>query len=98
MEVPKFIYDLELYAKDEKFVKRVSELIRHWGKTYKHVNVEAEIRKAHTWEVCNPSKRKKDRAKFLNNWLNRADTNNAARSGSLRETLAVRNDDLSDLE
>ena len=69
--VPKELADLELYAEDEKLCGRWHELMQAWKVAYPKLDVVAEVRKAHAWEVCQPI-RKKDRAAFLRRWLNKA--------------------------
>jgi len=70
--------NLQLYAVDAKLCARWPELIRTWEGTYLGMDVIAEVKKAHAWEVANPKKRKKDRAAFLGSWLSRATIDPAA--------------------
>ncbi|RJQ29186.1 hypothetical protein C4571_02000 [Candidatus Parcubacteria bacterium] len=69
--IPPFFSQLELYRNDKKLCGRICQLLPAWKSAFPAVDVEAEIRKAHAWEVANPKRQKKDRAKFLNNWLSR---------------------------
>ena len=64
--------ELRLYRNDEKLRKRWPDLLEAWRQAYPGVDILAEVRKAHAWEMANPSKRKRDRARFLTNWLGRA--------------------------
>jgi len=70
--VPAELQALSLYALDAKLCARWAEVYPLWQETYKGVDILGEIRKAHTWEVCNPDKRKRLRVPFINNWLSRA--------------------------
>jgi hypothetical protein len=63
---------LSLYAEDEKLCKRWFALYPEWQKAYPGVDVLAEVRKAHAWEISNPRRIKKDRPRFLAAWLARA--------------------------
>ena len=75
-EPPQGLKDLILYCVDEKLCRRWSELLPAWTLAYPAVDVMAEIRMAHAWEVANPTRRKKDRARFLASWLSRAQDRN----------------------
>ncbi len=46
-----------------------------WQAAYPATNVDAEILKAAVWLKANPSNRKSNYARFLTNWLNRAQDN-----------------------
>jgi hypothetical protein len=80
--VPDDLAPLELYAADKRLCKRWPELKQAWQQACPGIDVLAEVRKAHSWEVSNPSKRKKDRSKFLGNWMNRAQDSNRQGSNS----------------
>ena len=67
---PKELADLELYREDERLCRRWHELLAAWKVAYPGIDILAEVRKAHAWEVVQPI-RKKDRAAFLRRWLNR---------------------------
>lgn len=62
---------LELYEHDKRLCARWPDLMRAWRLAYPAVNIMHEVRAAHAWEVANPLRRKKDRARFLANWLAR---------------------------
>jgi hypothetical protein len=70
--VPPEISGLALYEGDEKLCRRWPTLLPEWKKAYPGVDVLAEVRKAHAWELANPNRIKKDRPRFLNTWLSRA--------------------------
>lgn len=70
--VPPELESLELYQQDTRLCERFPKLYPAWLGAYPGVDIVAEIRKAHAWEVSNPKKRKKDRPRFLSNWLSRA--------------------------
>jgi hypothetical protein len=72
LPVPPELGALELYRSDQKLIKQLPQLLAAWRTAYPGVNVEAEIRKAHAWEIANPKNRKINRPRFLGNWLNRA--------------------------
>lgn len=44
-----------------------------WERTYKNIDVYAEVMAAECWIDANPTKRKKNGKAFLVNWLKRAD-------------------------
>lgn len=71
-QVPVELQGLSLYVLDEKLCAGWAEAYPLWAQTYKGIDLMMEIRKAHTWEVCNPAERKTLRIRFLNNWLSRA--------------------------
>lgn len=68
-QVPAELQALSLYALDAKLCAGWAEAYPLWLETYKGINVLQEVKKAHTWEVCNPDRRKTQRIRFLNNWL-----------------------------
>lgn len=80
MGVPRELAAMSLYAVDEKLLARWEEVLPCWKQSYPGVDVLLEIRKAHSWELCNPANRKKDRIRFLNKWLSRAQ-DNAVKAG-----------------
>jgi hypothetical protein len=50
-----------------------AKIQRAWLRTYgNRLWIAAEISKAHAWELANPRKAKKNKARFLTNWLSRA--------------------------
>lgn len=69
--VPPELADLPLYREDRKLCARFDELVRAWSQANPRVDVLATIRRAHAWEVSNPRRRKRDRAKFLERWIAR---------------------------
>jgi len=69
--VPPELRGLELYEKDPKLCNRWPSLLHSWRQAYKDVDILAEVTKAHAWELANPARRKKDRARFLTGWLSR---------------------------
>ena len=83
---PPELQDLELYRDDEKLKKRWAELLPAWVTAHPGIDVMAEIRKAHSWEVSNPTKRKKDRARFLGGWLGRAQDRGSSWGGGFSNT------------
>lgn len=47
----------------------VVELYRMFRTLYPNVDVPAQIKQAHAWEVTEPNRRKKNRASFLRRWM-----------------------------
>lgn len=84
--VPRELASLKLYCVDDKLCRRWPELLPAWVEAYPGVDVVAEVKKAHGWEMSNPSRLKKDRPRFLSNWLNRAQ-DKAGSSGSGRRNV-----------
>jgi uncharacterized protein YdaU (DUF1376 family) len=59
------------------------ELLRQWDRAYPAVNIDGELAKAAAWIIANPKNRKSNYARFLTNWLTRAQ-DNAGRVGGGR--------------
>ena len=72
---PPELQGLSLYETDCYFIKHFKECMRSWKMAFPRLDVLAEIKKAHAWEVTNPSRRKENRPRFINNWLSRANSN-----------------------
>lgn len=70
--VPAELQGLSLYRLDEKLCEKWAEVYPVWKDAYRGIDILYEIKKAHTWEVCNPDRRKTKRVQYLNNWLSRA--------------------------
>ena len=70
--VPEELQDLELYASDQRLCRRWPDVYLAWQKAFPGLDVLAQVRLAHSWEMANISRRKKNRLKFLQSWLNRA--------------------------
>ena len=66
---PNELQGLFLYEKDVRLVKLWPELISAWKLAFPGIDIVAEVKAAHAWEVANPKKRKVDRARFLQNWM-----------------------------
>ncbi len=80
--IPVELKGLDLYEVDSKLCKKLPTLMPAWIEAFPGVDVAAEIKKAHVWELANPTKQKKNRPRFLQNWLNRAQDNpKGARDG-----------------
>lgn len=71
VKTPPELVGLELYEADQKLCARWPALIKAWKIAYPGVDILAEVRKAHAWEVANPDKRKVQKARFLAGWLGR---------------------------
>jgi len=69
--IPSEIENLQLYRVDKNLCKRFPELLPAWIDAYPGVDVLAEVKAAHAWELASPKNRKVDRPKFLTNWLKR---------------------------
>jgi hypothetical protein len=74
--------DLDLYRADEKLCQRYDKLHAEWTRAFPNVNVTHQVIRAHAWEVANPAKQKKDRARFLYNWIARAASSQEESQGS----------------
>ncbi len=70
--VPQELEELPLYRIDQRLCRTWPDVYPSWIKAYPHLNIMAEIQKAHSWEMANPARRKVIRTRFLNNWLQRA--------------------------
>jgi len=56
-----------------RFVGLTSSRRRRWAEAYPDIDVAVEICQAEAWYVANPTRRKKNHARFLTNWLSRAE-------------------------
>ena len=54
------------------FISIDETLITTWKEAYPNVDIQTQLAKAKAWLISNPSKAKKDFAKFINNWLSRS--------------------------
>ena len=70
--VPDPLKGLVLYEADKKLCEKWGELYPAWKKAFLGIDILAEVRMAHAWEIANPAKQKKQRGRFLTNWLTRA--------------------------
>ena len=59
--------------KSGRFAGITDDRMRNWAEAYHDVDVGVEIRRAEAWYVANPTRRKKNHARFLTNWLSRAE-------------------------
>lgn len=69
--IPRELKDLELYAADRRLCLRWERLFVSWKAAFPGLDVLKEVRTAHAWEVSNPQRAKRDRPRFLQNWLSR---------------------------
>lgn len=67
---------LKLYEKNEQLLKRLPEMIPIWKQICPGVDIEHQIKVAHTWELENPRKRKNDKIRFLGSWMRRCQDRN----------------------
>ena len=93
MKVPEELNALPLYREDQKLLKKWPELVAAWKVAYPGLDVVYEIKKAHAWEVANPERRKKQRGRFLTNWL--ANVRNGDRKSSHLLANEIQNGDMS---
>lgn len=71
VSVPAALTGLSLYEADRRLCEAWDDLLSSWARAYPRVDILSEVAKAHAWEVANPQRRKKDRARFLSGWLSR---------------------------
>jgi len=62
-------------GEDGKWAGIPEKLSSSWSEAYPAVNVPAELAKAAAWIIANPKNRKSNYARFLTNWLGRAQDN-----------------------
>jgi len=86
--IPPELADLELYAADQKLCTAWEGLIRAWRQSFPRMNILAEVRKAHAWEVANPERRKRRRGAYLNGWISRSHQDRSDR-GRLEPTTGA---------
>ena len=82
--LPGELENLELYRVDQRLCSRWESLMGGWIAAYPRGRdwIMGEVRKAHAWEIANPEKRKKNRAAYLANWLNRSQDRPSPSNGS----------------
>ena len=85
--VPEELSGLELYEADSRLCTNLNSLLPTWEQAYPGVDVKAEIRKAHAWEMANPTKRKtpRGRSRFLNSWMARQQDRPKQKGGGFDE-------------
>ena len=88
-ETPPLLAGLALYADDSRLIKQWPELYEALKQANPGVNVDAEVVKAHAWEVANPTKRKRNRGRFLHSWCARSQDQQGGRrkAESVEDTL-----------
>lgn len=69
--IPPELANLALYRVDKKLCARWPELIAAWTEAYPNLNVPKTVASAHAWEVANVKRRKRDKARFLQSWLDK---------------------------
>jgi hypothetical protein len=69
--LPDDLKGLELYAQDARLCAAWPEFKKAMVAAYPGVDILAQTREAHAWEVANARKRKKIRTRFLNAWFGR---------------------------
>ena len=64
---------LSLYEQDAKLLKAWPKLYSTWLHLADGNSawIDQQITAAHSWEIANPKRRKKDRPRFLNGWITR---------------------------
>ena len=80
--IPEELTKLALYRADAKLIAQWDVVLPAWKEANPGIDVVAEIRKAHAWELANPKKRKRDRIRFLDSWLRRAQDSRGGRNDS----------------
>lgn len=68
-EVPEILKDMKLYREDRKLCQKLPILIDEWRRAYPDVDIQAEILRAHAWELSNHIK--KNRVRYLSAWCSR---------------------------
>jgi len=69
------IRGLRLYEDDERLCREWLALLIEWRRAYPDVDISSEVKRAHAWEVANPRRHKKDKVRFLNFWMMKAQEN-----------------------
>lgn len=75
--VPQVLRGLELYENNGLLLKHFLRNYNNWKRSCLHIDVDYEIRQAHSWEIDNPEKQKTDKARFLGGWLRGEDEKQA---------------------
>jgi hypothetical protein len=70
--VPEDLRDAPLLFEDPSLVKRWNELQGRWRRQCPAVEVKKEIARAHNWLVDHPERRRKNKVRYLDNWMQRA--------------------------
>lgn len=82
VSIPTDLTGLELYEIDGNLCRRWGELRKAWEAAYPAVDILAEVKRAHAWEVSHPRQRKINRPKYLGDWLAREQDRGGRRGGS----------------
>ena len=69
--VSELLRGLRLYESNATLCRRFEELMKEWSRAYPDVDIAQQIVRSHAWQFSNPSRRKKDQVRYLNNWLKR---------------------------
>lgn len=59
-----------------------ARLLAKWNEAYPALSLDAELSKASAWMIANPKNKKSNYARFLTNWLSRAQDKAPKRGGS----------------
>lgn len=78
---------IEFDETKKRFVGIPGELMTKWRSVAPAVNIQTEITKAEAWVIANPTLKKSNWSRFLNNWIVRAQ-DNARPSGGNNEPNA----------
>lgn len=82
-----YLNGLSLYQNDPKLQKRINFLILEWEKLFPHVDIKSQIAWAYSWEISQgPNRYKKDRARFLGNWIVEAERRRTERRTAEHKT------------
>jgi hypothetical protein len=77
---------LELYSTDLKLNRAWESFKAASIIAYPGIDVLAQLREAHLWEVSNPTQRKKNRTKFLRSWFAREQDKGSRGNGHSRQS------------
>ena len=77
-EIPEMLRGLFLYENDPKLCREFPVALPAWKRAFPNVDIAAEVAKAHAWEMSNSTKRKRERIRFIQAWLNRTSERNTA--------------------
>lgn len=67
-----WLLGLDLYTSDSKLMGKIWTVDKAWMAAFPGIDIGMEIKKAHAWEITNPTRVKTNRIKFFNTWLSRA--------------------------
>lgn len=68
-EIPMELKGLGLYETDTYLCDNLPRMLIEWTRRYPAINIVEIVKDCHIWELENPHRQKKNRIRFIGNWL-----------------------------